>query len=248
LKLSDIIFVPSVQHTGTWFILKLLKQFNYNIVDSKRLLEDGMSIDNPSIIQTHFPIESVDGKPFELGKCMDVNSISAMSKIFKTVIPVRDPLASILTREVRHPELRHFYIVDGFINMAERLAKNSKVFFFPVDLPELCRKRMEKAGETEEEIEMRVLNMRKLLIINVLNHCDIEIEEGKVDRIASRWTPENETPNNVFKPIYQERDKERLEYLLGSKMAEVTYLKNKASIILPFLAKLGYTKGDLNLW
>jgi len=228
---KDIFFVPSVQHTGTWFVLHMLEKFGYNIVDSQRLLEGGVNIDNPSVIHTHFPITGYDKIPFEEYKQMSANSIQCLSKIFKTVIPIRDPLAAILTREARHPELRHFYIVDGFVDMAQRMSGNSNVVFFPIDLnPDP--------------------NARRSLVEKILNHCGINTK-GKQDIInsfANTWTAKNITPNNRFKEAYKNKDVDELTFLLGNKMAEVDYLKNKASIILPFMSSLGYTKEDLNLW
>ena len=229
MDINKILFLPSVQHTGTWFVLSILEKFGYNIVDSKRLLEGGVNINHPSTIQTHFPIESSYQTPFELDKWMGVNSIQVLSKIFKTVIPIRDPLAAILTREARHPELRHFYIVDGYVNMAEKMAGNSNVMFFPIDLnPDP--------------------NARRALIQKLLDHCDIKGETATINSLANTWTVKNDTPNNRFKEAYKEKNKEELIFLLGSKVAELNYLQNKASVILPFMGALGYTKEDLDLW
>ena len=230
---NKILFLPSVQHTGTWFVLSMLERFGYNVVDSKRLLEGGVHINNPSTIQTHFPIESACGVPFdlEINKWMGVNSIQAISKIFKTIIPIRDPLACLLTREARHPELRHFYIVDGFVNMAEKMAGSSNVMFFPIDLNPHP-------------------DARRDLIYKMTEHLGIDTTNLKSDinLIANTWVAQNHTPGNRFKKAYEEGNKEEIEFLLGPKMAEVTYLKNKAPIILPFMHSLGYTKQDLNLW
>jgi|TARA_Y100000310_G_C20622054_1_gene783909 hypothetical protein len=232
MELDKILFLPSVQHTGTWFVLRTLERFGYNAVDCWRLLGGGVNINDPSTIQTHFPIEQAYGVPFEEDKWMNVNSIQVLSKIFKTIIPVRDPLAAILTREARHPELRHFYIVDGFVSMAEKMSGNSNVVFFPIDLnPDP--------------------NARKELLSKLLTHVGVEETKNvtvEMNSIASTWTVQNETPGNRFKKAYQNKDKEEVTFLLGSKIAEVDYLKNKASIILPFLASIGYTKEDLDLW
>lgn len=231
MELNKILFLPSVQHTGTWFVLRVLERFGYNAVDGYRLLAGGVNINDPSTIQTHFPIEASYGVPFELDKWMGVNSIQIMTKIFKTVIPVRDPLAAILTREARHPELRHFYIVDGYINMAQKLSGNPNVVFFPIDLNPHP-------------------DARRDLLTKVLTHCGVDFVDKKaiINSIANTWTVQNETPGNRFKEAYETKNKDELVFLLGSKMAEVDYLKNKASIILPFLDSLGYTKQDLDLW
>lgn len=231
MELDKVLFLPSVQHTGTWFVLRILEKFGYNAVDCMGLIDGDVNINNPSTIQTHFPVEASSGVPFELGKWMDVISIQVMMKIFKTIIPIRDPLAAILTREARHPELRHFYIVDGFVSLAEKMSGNSNVVFFPIDLNPHP-------------------DARRELLTKVLKHCGIDFTDKKeeINFIANTWTVQNDTPGNRFKKAYADKNKEEIKFLLGSKMAEVDYLKNKASIILPFMASLGYTKEDLDLW
>ncbi|MCP4475390.1 MAG: hypothetical protein GY821_12660 [Gammaproteobacteria bacterium] len=244
MKLKDIIFVPSVQHTGTWFVLRLLEKFGYEIKTTKDIL-DGKVIESgkKTVIHTHFPITNnlnkiVPNDPFELRTYnsdapLCINSIVMLSNMFKTVVPIRDPLAAMLTREARHPELRHFFIVDGFVQMANYLSDNSNTMFFPVDL--LAHKEKN----------------RRDMVLKTLKHCGIEIDEeaeGKIDEVVYHWKAENDTPNNRFKELYKEKDIFTIDYLLGAKIAEVEYLKNKAAIIHPFLFEIGYTKGDLDLW
>jgi hypothetical protein len=243
LKLSEVIFIPSVQHTGTWFALNLFKRFGFGLSTAREFLDGTIArVEEPTLLQVHLPISNnldkiIANDPFELrtydtSAPMCMNSIIMLSKIFKTIVPIRDPLAAILTREARHPELRHFYIVDGFLQMARHLSGNSNVMFLPIDL-------MEHSGN------------RKDLLIRMLNHCEISVTEENeeiVNEVAHIWKSENDTPNNRFKKHYDEGNISKILFMLGAKEAEVEYLKNQASTILPFMASLGYTKGDLNLW
>ena len=71
LRLKDIVFVPSIQHTGTWFVLKFLQHFIPNIKELTFLLEENIKpgradvmhvhtysylLDQPTLVQIHFPI------------------------------------------------------------------------------------------------------------------------------------------------------------------------------------------------
>lgn len=227
-----IIFTPTVPHTGTWFVINFLSNFIPNFREASQILRDEIVIDEPTILHTHFAPrkEWYNGcERREKIKQLPIDSICLLASIHKTVIPVRDPLAAILTREARHPEHRHFHIVDGFIHLAARLSNNRNVKFLPIDLPvDMCQ--------------------RWKILSDIVDHCGLERNEEIIEDYADRWPPQNETPGNLYKKLYKEKDAGGIEFMLGPKMAEIQYLKNQASIILPFLASLGYTKGDLNLW
>ncbi len=242
MEIKDIIFVPSVQHTGTWFALTFLKSFITNCKENVEVFKSNKAIAEPTIIHTHFPILQNLNVSFDINysfeqmvpkdwKCMSVESICMMSKIFKTVIPIRDPLAAILSRESRHPELRHFYIIDGFVEIATRFANNPNVKFLPIDLTDNPDK-------------------RKKILTNIMEHCSIPLEPYRktIEDWAAKWPVQNPTPGNRFKKHYDYKDKGAIRYLLGPKLAELEYLQHKASIILPFLSNIGYTKEDLDLW
>ena len=160
-----------------------------------------------------------------------IEEILNLCNFFKVIIPIRDPLAAILTREARHPQLPHFFIVDGFVALATEFVQHPNVMFLPIDL------------HTEEEKRIELLN-------KVAAHVGVDCEANKnvIEVYAQNWEPANTTPNNRFKKLYEKGDADKLRILLGSKWGAVSYLQNMASIILPFLANLGYTKSKLNLW
>jgi hypothetical protein len=228
MDINKIIFVPSIQHTGTWFIINFLNNFFPNVYETKSVILENVIVIKNSILTCHFPInEDIQ----ENKKSLSIGGIKTISGIFKSVIPVRDPFASILTRECRHPKLRHFYIVDGFIDLAKHFNNHPNVKFFPIDL-----------YKDEEN--------RRNLLIDTMVHCGVNTvpHHDLINDIAKTWKPENETPKNRYKHLYEHKDIGQIRFLLGPKWAEIEYLKNNASIILPFLSELGYTKEDLDLW
>ena len=256
MKLSDIVFVPSAQHTGLWFALKFLQRFIPNVKELTFLLESGVKddradvdyihkyeypLDEPTIAHIHLPI--VQHLNFDVNypsnrfqqkwyanlatlRCVPVQTILMFCNFFKTVIPIRDPFAAILTREARHPQFRHFFIVDNFVALATEFVQHPNVKFLPIDM-------------TDD------VGRRKLILSDILKHCSIEPDEKILDEVATKWTPENITPGNRFKKLYEEGNIEELRMLLGPKWAEVEYLKNMASIILPFMTELGYSRKEM---
>lgn len=259
MKLSDIVFVPSVQHTGTFFVINFLKNFIPRSTELTFLLEDdamkpedanilyrpqySQPLNLPTIIHNHLPIIrnpelniDVHGSWFDMTMIMNLTSkrslpvqfLLLICNFFKTVIPIRDPMAAILTREVRHPQLRHFFIIDGYVALATEFANHPNVKFLPIDITE----------DTD---------YRRKLLDDVLVHCSIDPTPhlALLDQIASEWIPQNITPGNRFKEAYENNDLDKLREMLGPKWAEVEYLRNRASIIQPFLVSLGYTRDKL---
>ncbi len=255
LGLKDIIFVPTIQHTGTWFVLEFLKHFIPTVKELNFILETGIKdgradinhehvyndpLVNPTLVQIHFPIVrylnfdvNYPGTEFErrwygnLGtmRSVPIQTILTMCNFFKTVIPVRNPMAAILTREARHPQLRHFYIVDGFVALATEFAKHPNVKFLPIDM-------------TED------VGTRRQMLVEVLLHVGIDpTPHGPLlDQLATEWLPQNATPGNKYAPLYKAEDWASIKHLMGPKWAEIEYFINMAGIILPFMSDLGYTR------
>jgi molybdopterin-guanine dinucleotide biosynthesis protein A len=242
MVLNDIVFVPSIQHTGTWFTIRFLQNFYPTAVEADKVWKNQSLPDGRCVLHSHFPIVRQPEIQIDMDwwsrrqmvlkdKFLDLRTIELLASMFKTVIPVRDPLAAILTRETREPHLRHFYIVDGFVDLAQRFWGHPNIFFLPVDLPWSKQKR------TEE-------------LIKLLEHLEIPVKENMemLQQFSAEWKPQNVTPGNKLKQLYQNGDIEQIRYLLGPKVAELKYLSNMAAIIHPFLVDLGYTKGDIALW
>ena len=259
MRLQDIVFVPSVQHTGTWFTINFLKNFFPRSKELTFLLEnDDMKtedanylyrpeylqpLDRPTVVHVHLPIirnpehdMDIFGTWFNhtwiqnlsTRRSLPVQVLLLFCNFFKTVIPVRDPMAAILSREARNPQFRHFCIVDGYVALATEFAKHPNVKFLPIDMAESVEKKAE-------------------LLWNVVSHVGLQPSEHTdlIREVAVSWKPENITPGNRFKQMYYENDLHGLRHTLGQKWAEVEYLRNMSSIILPFMADLGYTRSQL---
>lgn len=250
------VFVPSVQHTGTWFTINFLRRF---FPDVRELTFAFESIPKPGaadisfehkydhplgsdgVLHVHLPImrdPDMDSMaPPEtrfhrrwyanLGgmRSLPVSSLLAFCHIMKAVIPLRDPLAAILTREARHPQLRHFFIVDGYIALATEFSKHPNVKFLPID----------RATDIQGRFD---------ILAGVAKHVGIDPEENMpfLMDVADSWSVSNDTPGNRFKEAYAAGDIKELQKMLGPKWAEVEYMKNMMSIILPFLAAQGYRR------
>lgn len=240
-----MIFVPTLPQSGTWFVLKLLEKCGYKIEFTGEIVRDKKIITEGDIaLSTHiFPfyyqgspfkeaLPSYGGNPIQdyvVRKYhMCLGAIELLTRMHKTIIPIRDPLACLLTREARAPQLRHFYIIDGFIEVVNRFADNPNVLFFPVDL------------YTRKEDRFALLE-------NMLIHSCIPTAPvlDIINQTAIEWKRENITPNNRFREPYEAGDINKIKEMLGSKWAEVEHLKNHNGTIMPFLRSLGY--GEL-LW
>jgi len=258
VRLSDVVLVPSVQHTGTWFVIRFLQRFFPTVRELTFAMEDtpkpgtadvdyemtySSPINGKAVLHVHLPIarylnwdvgwpDTVFHRRWFANlatvRSLPVRTIMLFCNLFKAVVPVRDPMAAILTREARHPQFRHFFIVDGFVALATEFARHPNVMFLPVD-----------AADTEER--------RAALLAKALRHVGVDPggHRGEVAALAASWLPENETPNNRFKDMYDAGDLDGLRRELGPKWAEVEYLRNMSSIILPFLEGVGYTRGQL---
>lgn len=241
-----IVFCPTAPQSGTWFVLRLFEKMECKIIDTDQVKKEGFQ-NELAILHTHiFPFyytpspykecwPSFGGDPIQeyivRKNKLSIGCIKLLCSMYKTIIPIRDPLASLLTREVRAPNLRHFYIVDAYVEIVRELAGHPNVKFFPVDLN---------------------LNFdeRKELLVDVVTHCGFDPvqHDTLLGDIATHWKKENITPNNRFRKLYEEGDLEAIQEQLGPKWAEVVHLKNMGGILIPFLSGLGYNEKKTLLW
>jgi len=247
----SLVFCPTMPQSGTWFVLRLFERLGYKIEHTgeimSRIVNMTVDISIPTILHTHVfafyynPAPYKESWPSYGGDAiqeyivrknkMSIGGIKLLASMFKTVIPIRDPLASLLTRERRAPNLRHFYIVDGYVEVVRELSNHPNVKFFPLDL-----------NLTEEE--------RYELLVDVLTHCGVDVSKHseEINDTAIHWRKENVTPNNSFREHYDAGDIDKLKELLGHKWAEVAHLKNMGGILVPFLSKLGYNEKRTLIW
>lgn len=142
------------QHTGTWFLIDVLERLLYV---PRTLTEDVVAdlntLTKPKML-LHYHVDNI---PYSSRIITDyVKSATALQPIqferiyqsdlhsnhFKTVIAIRDPLLSLITRQGWYPKHvqrpralihNHVSIVNGFYEIS-RVYQNSNVFLFPIDL------------------------------------------------------------------------------------------------------------------
>jgi hypothetical protein len=174
-----VIFLPTVRHSGTWFIQKLFQQGGYKIVNLDRALFAGEHIpsDGKAILHTHIDvnlpvIKALHAKHPKPNHALAItfyeqfneNLIDTFAHTFPTLIPMRDPLLSVITRETRHPEQApHTYLVDSWRSVPIA----AEPFFIPVDL-----------------------GPQPALLTNALAHCGVKPWPGFAE-YAQAWTPQN---------------------------------------------------------
>lgn len=224
--------IYSVQHTGTYFTMDLvsrhskicgcigMKDFSdFSIDGSGRLDLDNVlplseiiqrkDLDVTGIPVLHAHIDAINSYNFAQ-KFM--SSMNLQGTIQKTIVPVRDPMKSLVSRQNRYPFLNHEYIVDGFVS----LSKMKDVFFLPIDLYE----------KFEE---------RKSLLRNMFSYLGLNYEE-QFDDVAHLWKPKGTIRGSLKERYLTGRIMEVAHHFSD----EYNYLKENESIIKPFLERLGY--------
>ncbi len=75
---------------------------------------------------------------FEQGKVRDLHPyfIKALCNTYPTIIPIRPPILSLISRQNRHPDLTHEHIVHGFNIVANVLSSYHNVNFIRYGIDE----------------------------------------------------------------------------------------------------------------
>lgn len=138
LKPLKNVFLGTVQHTGTWFVIDVLKQLTSTDVTLTKNLKTN-EYNSVPLIHTHLR----DGG-------LSLKDQSKLIAQRKTIFTVRDPILSLITRLNRHGELTdHEQIIDGFKYIAD-FANSSNIFWFPVDLPTTLDEKIKILTDMEE--------------------------------------------------------------------------------------------------
>jgi len=192
-----VIFLPTVRHSGTWFIQGLFKQGGYQVVnlDATLFRRENIPANGKAIIHTHIDVNlpvvkalhAKTPKPgYEIAiqyyEHLNEAMIEAFSQALPTLIPMRDPLLSIITRHSRHPEQApHTYLVDSWRNLPSH---SSCPFFVPVDL-----------GPQPGNLRL------------ALAHCGVKPWPG-FQAYADAWKPLNKVPGAPdARAAYARRDR-----------------------------------------
>ena len=123
------IAILSIQHTGTWFTIEALKRLTGFPCQLSSDYEAGYPL-----VHCHvYANGETEGRIKDMDHPDIWHAITHFSdRGYKIVIPLRDPLASIITRHNRHSNLSHRYLPESF----EELSRvNPSLYFpFPIDL------------------------------------------------------------------------------------------------------------------
>jgi len=231
------ILVATIQHTGTWFLLNFLKQHpacSKPFMVHKLRYEDELYFEEPPdrpvvLLHQHFK----NYETAEEDKTKNYNAyaspilLRALFSTYKTVIPLRDPLRSLVTRQARHPAMTHRYIVHGFTYAAT--IDVPTVMFMPLDLLQ------------QSEPDRRVAALKQLL-----THMGLPIKPYAT-RWGRRWPNVASTEKSVaakrlrleeYKKMYEARDLPALR--AAGISAEIDLLQEHEAVIRPFLEHYGY--------
>ena len=243
------IFIPSIQHTGTWFLLHLLRNHSSNksghmlnhehlqrILIDKSYVNLVFSEDTTLIHfhfgegEAHFPDDRAKHFPYEL--------VEYMASIFPTVIPLRDPLLSLISRQARYPDLDHSYLINGFVYLVQ-LSQKFRPFILPIDV---LAKHSDKQryGELADLMKHLGLDLEPYLALwsvswSVFNPTSAIAE--------SENNEEMKTALSLMAGYYETGDVGKLYEIFPE---EYDYLKSHEPLLKPFLKELGYR--DLAWW
>lgn len=234
-RMKNIIFVPTCQSSGTWFMIDLFKahdQINWVIpndywhdpiikeLNVKRLLKD----DSTVVLHIHH------------GGTEDVAKIQLIENIFKIsdhiVMPIRNPLRSILTAYIRdhseHKDLNKIHIIHGYIKLVEWTEKHN-VFIVPVDL-------YSKKSKLE----------RYFLLRDLFDFVQLPYEKY-MKQWANDWPVSNTvgTLQESTKLLFDTKNIEGIKQIMPK---EYDLLMSSAPILKPFFESQGYSKDDLWWW
>jgi len=229
-----IAFIASAPHTGTWFLIEFLRSLPEvsNFVElpvlrksktcvrrevSPGAWEMGLVGQGINLVHSHFQEE-------------DMALIRMMGLSNPTIIPIRDPLASILTRHNRYPKQRHTHMIGHWERMAGSFIKFKDEFqatFVPVDL-----------GANDSAVREASLGAAYSAIVD---HGDFRWEPIRAFMERDPWP--NSRGDYDLKRAYQDRDRDFLRNQIPMEWVELLRIK---PTIQPFLESMGYD--DLLWW
>ena len=202
-----MIVLASVQHTGTWSAISLLEQ----VMETKvTLLKDALIGEEVNGL-LHLHIGGREGIHYR-DKLKHASKWLATPVIMyhTTVVPVRDPMAAVITRQNRHPKMDHSYIVQGFEYLADLYEMGAVDMWLCQDL---------------------IMPAQQPQITEAL--FDLATKEGK----ALEWGVKNQSPDTSgLKKAYREGEYAEVHKALAIYWDQL----HKSDRIKSFLNALGY--------
>jgi len=255
--MNRIIYVPTIQHTGTWFLLEVLKMHP----EVKALIEmhllksitlkgvpipqtmynhESFSPDGVTLVHQHIPLWEKTVGLYSPGQSMDSILFAGMVCACPTVLPLRDPLLGLLTARNRRAknslDLDTTFLVHIWAQTARdfmALNEVARPYYFPIDL-------LSKA-----DVGIRLACMKEMMEACWLPVDGVYLDNGHLllsDMmvIAREWGGVNVTkgPLDMKKQRYIDGD---TEYFKEKIPAEWEELRKAEPLLRPFLERFGYT-------
>lgn len=222
-----IILLASVPHTGTIFLQQFVEQHPEigNVVGLSQLvngrsggLEDpyraqrGMVPGTTNLVWTHIQHQTLD-------------AIRAFHHHVPTIIPLRDPLLSLITAKKRREDAHHVWIVENWLMLRVFIWPYGDAAYYPVDL------------ESKKPYNERRQNLHK-----IIEYCGLPAD-NYVDEYAHRFQPANSRGEYELKTMYKDGDFAQLRLHLKK---EIEHLQANEDVLRPMLEEIGYK--DLLWW
>lgn len=213
IKKSKATLVVSPHHTGTWFALEFLLWHSRfcKVVELNDALWGNHPLHSSCIIHLHLAGNGINSRGVIKG--ISIDDVAQLVRFVPTLIPIRDPMSAIISRQERHPGFDHTMIVDAFTH----LWKFNPSAWLPVDLLGSYHDRLNLLSDTLQRLGLNV--------------------EPYIYRYARDWTPQNTRGDYELKHIYANGD---LEGLRNRMPVNFDYLIMRRHEIAPFMAKRGY--------
>lgn len=212
LIMSSVVFMPTVPSSGTTFLKHFFQGPDTQVRRLSMVLEGRVNLHGAkkhTIVHTHFM--------YHIDNMEDIWGFD-----YPTVIPMRDPLASLLTFSAYDPisQKKSFRIenrMDEFF-YALQLQERCPVIYVPVDIERTEQERYE----------------------NLKNASYGIVDETKMGIWAKEWPVHNSKPNKGPKTWYAERDLPRIKshLMVDGRWQQLKQNENK---VRPYLERLGYT-------
>ena len=245
-----IIYVPTIQSTGTWFVMDLINAHSDVIYMNSWQEKDETKMPSHdsrkrALINVHFGVSNTywDNQVYHRDEEIKAQYMNTADHV---VIPVRDPLRALLTCHTRNFDMIDItHIVNGFVTLADWYYRIDlpNIFIFPVDLPVLWSVVPSHGGGG--------LKSRYELIRELFDYLELSYEPYMM-YYAQEWpkrnTMEHQEVSRRCSNYYYSRNIPLLIKELDScyEGGGWEYLQSKTSILRPFLESVGYT--DLLWW
>ena len=252
----------SAHHTGTWFVIDAIRNHPDVAVTLRELapfLVDGPEDEGCRSGGLWIPGDESQVSLFHVHYAPRVGSLigdyptgtllpnlkwilptlaAGMIAEWKTVIPMRDPVLSLLTMASRHPERDPVWVPLAFEELLA-LGEHANALLFPVDL---------LAGEFQRER----LFPRMESLTGLFHHCGFNISSEAVEQymlgLVHGWEPPayNVTPDSPLKQGYRRREPAALMGLQQLFPRAMNELYGRRLALRAGLEQLGYR--DLLWW